>query len=66
MTALECQLDCLASERRSYTERLKTLIGQKDREPEVAAYLSMIEQINDATIRLVRQALPQPGTSTFC
>jgi hypothetical protein len=54
MTALDFQLDRLSEERISYSQRLKALIGNADRQVELAAYLDLIERSNAAAIRLAQ------------
>ena len=55
MTVLDTHLDTLAGERRSYSARLEALMGQPGREPEITAYLRLIDRVNDAAITLARR-----------
>jgi hypothetical protein len=65
MTALDFQLDSLAKERLGYTLRVKALIGSPDHQTEIEGYLRMIEQVNDAAIRLARNASEPGGSLTW-
>ena len=55
MPDIETHLDTLAGERRFYSARLESLIGQPGREFEIAAYLRLIDHVNDAAITLARR-----------
>ena len=65
MSTLERRLEALAIERRGYSLRLQNLIGNPDREPEILAYLSMIERINDAVIELAKSVQSTPKAGMF-
>jgi hypothetical protein len=62
MTALDFQLDSLAKERLGYTLRVKALIGSPDHQTEVEGYLRMIDHVNNAAIRLARNARESGGS----
>jgi len=51
---IEHQLSNLQKERTIYVQRLSELLGVPDRATEVKGYLRIIENINDAAIRLAR------------
>lgn len=64
MTTLDFKLNKLSQERLMYSERIGNIVGLPDCDGEIAAYIVMIHQINEAAITVARQACRHvlPGT----
>jgi len=52
MIDIEKQLGALSQERSGYVARLNQVLNNSQRQEEVAAYLLLIERLNDAAVRL--------------